>query len=306
MQTFSISVVQTQKLTNMNDTQQIEMVASSSAATANINPSPSPTILPVEPGISLGIRGETFDGITLEAIGLTLVAGFIIWTITVFAFGVAVMLKHTNIAPRCTARHSNTIWRSKKDIALDENRRRKREALVNNNLAGGESDGNGNIINNATLQAGNVSTRAQPSTSPKTGIGIEENNNGGMMSGGSAASTLTDPQSKTGTNNNLDYNNPINNEIMSNNPSPSSTTTSTQQQTQYYYTHPQDRGNPFLGWIPWTLHLSYDRMLRGIPGTGTRNRGMDGSFLGVNLDAIVLFRYNGAFFMLLFAKFIVC
>lgn len=288
----------------MNDTQQIEMVASSAAATSNINPSPSPTILPVEPGISLGIRGETFDGITLEAIGLTLVAGCIIWTITVFAFGVAVMLKHTNIAPRCTARHSNTIWRSKKDIASDENKRRKREALVNNNLAGGESD-NSNI-NNATLQAGNMSTRAQPSTSPKTGIDIEENNNGGMMSGGSTL-PLTDPQSKTGANNNFDYNNPINNEIMSNHPSPLSTTASTQQQTQYYYTHPQDRGNPFLGWIPWTLHLSYDRMLRGIPGTGTRNRGMDGSFLGVNLDAIVLFRYNGAFCLyVVVCQFIVC
>ncbi len=56
--------------------------------------------------------------------------------------------------------------------------------------------------------------------------------------------------------------------------------------------HPQDRGNPFLGWIPWTLHLSYDRMLRGIPGTGTRSKGMEGKLLGVNLDAIVLFRYH--------------
>ena len=59
------------------------------------------------------------------------------------------------------------------------------------------------------------------------------------------------------------------------------------------YTHPQDRGNPFLGWIPWTLHLSYDRMLRGIPGTGTRGGGMGGKLLGVNLDAIVLLRYHG-------------
>lgn len=59
--------------------------------------------------------------------------------------------------------------------------------------------------------------------------------------------------------------------------------------------HAQDRGNPFLGWIPWTLHLSYDRMLRGIPGTGTRDGGMGGKLLGVNLDAIVLFRYHGKF-----------
>ena len=60
-----------------------------------------------------------------------------------------------------------------------------------------------------------------------------------------------------------------------------------------YAVHPQDRGNPFLGWIPWTLRLSYDRMLRGIPGTGTRDGGMGGKLLGVNLDAIVLFRYHG-------------
>jgi hypothetical protein len=59
------------------------------------------------------------------------------------------------------------------------------------------------------------------------------------------------------------------------------------------YIHPQDRGNPFLGWIPWTLHLSYDRMLRGIPGTGTRDGGMGGKLLGVNLDAVVLFRFHG-------------
>ena len=57
--------------------------------------------------------------------------------------------------------------------------------------------------------------------------------------------------------------------------------------------HPQDRGNPFLGWIPWTLHLSYDRMLRGIPGTGTREKGMSGKLLNVNLDAIILFRFHG-------------
>ena len=41
-------------------------------------------------------------------------------------------------------------------------------------------------------------------------------------------------------------------------------------------------------------------MLRGIPGTGTRNKGMDGQLLGVNLDAIVLFRYNGTFLYISF------
>jgi hypothetical protein len=65
------------------------------------------------------------------------------------------------------------------------------------------------------------------------------------------------------------------------------------------YVHPQDRGNPFLGWIPWTLHLSYDRMLRGIPGTGTRDGGMGGKLLGVNLDAVVLFRFHGEWLQIL-------
>jgi len=54
----------------------------------------------------------------------------------------------------------------------------------------------------------------------------------------------------------------------------------------------QWRGNPFTGWIPWTLALSYDTMLRGVPGTGTRRRGLDGALLRVNLDAIVLFRFH--------------
>ena len=32
----------------------------------------------------------------------------------------------------------------------------------------------------------------------------------------------------------------------------------------------QDRGNPWFGWIRWTLRWSYETLLRGIPGTGTR------------------------------------
>jgi hypothetical protein len=55
----------------------------------------------------------------------------------------------------------------------------------------------------------------------------------------------------------------------------------------------QKRGNAFLGWIPWTLSLSYDTMLRGIPGTGTRKNGMGGSLLKLNLDSIILLRYHG-------------
>ena len=32
----------------------------------------------------------------------------------------------------------------------------------------------------------------------------------------------------------------------------------------------QHRGNPFLGWIRWTLKWSYETLLSGVPGTGTR------------------------------------
>jgi hypothetical protein len=51
-------------------------------------------------------------------------------------------------------------------------------------------------------------------------------------------------------------------------------------------------GNAWFGWIPWTLRLSYDAMLEGIPGTGTRENGHGGSMLKVNLDGIVLLRFH--------------
>ena len=54
----------------------------------------------------------------------------------------------------------------------------------------------------------------------------------------------------------------------------------------------QDRGSPLLGWITWTLGLTYDEMLRGVPGTGTREGGMAGSMLAVKLDGIVLLRFH--------------
>ena len=54
----------------------------------------------------------------------------------------------------------------------------------------------------------------------------------------------------------------------------------------------QDRGNPWLGWIPWTLSLTYDEMLKGVPGTGTRQGGLSGSMLQVNLDGIILLRFH--------------
>lgn len=57
--------------------------------------------------------------------------------------------------------------------------------------------------------------------------------------------------------------------------------------------HPcQYRGNPTLGWIFWVMRLTYETMLRGVPGTGTRDGGLSGSLLKVNLDGIVLLRFH--------------
>lgn len=55
----------------------------------------------------------------------------------------------------------------------------------------------------------------------------------------------------------------------------------------------QERGSATWGWYKWTLGLTYDTMLEGIPGTGTRNNGLDGKMLRVNLDQIVLLRFHG-------------
>ena len=250
----------------MNDTQEIENVFVAAATT------PSPTIAPIStPSLPAAIPGSVnaaarFNGITLEAIGVTLVGGLCIWTITVIAFGLAVMMKHTNIAPRCTARHSNTIWRSRKDILAEIN-------------------SNSGDVGTKKKKRGRRNKHKKDGASASTG----QNNISDVEHG--MPTTMPSPQDP-----------PIEMSTYISKQEQSSTETSTDASNSSYYSHPQDRGNPFLGWIPWTLHLSYDRMLRGIPGTGTRNKGMDGQLLGVNLDAIVLFRYNGTFYLYKFCS----
>jgi Late exocytosis, associated with Golgi transport len=49
---------------------------------------------------------------------------------------------------------------------------------------------------------------------------------------------------------------------------------------------------PAFGWIPWVLSIPYDTMLKGVPGTGTRDNGRSGVLLKLNLDAIVLLRFH--------------
>ena len=54
----------------------------------------------------------------------------------------------------------------------------------------------------------------------------------------------------------------------------------------------QDRGNAWVGWVFWVLKLSYDDMLSGVPGTGTRDGGLSGRLLRVNMDNIVMLRFH--------------
>lgn len=62
--------------------------------------------------------------------------------------------------------------------------------------------------------------------------------------------------------------------------------------------HVQYRGGPIFGWIFWVMGLSYEQLLEGVRGTGTRNGGMDGSMLRINLDGIILLRFHGEHFEL--------
>lgn len=54
----------------------------------------------------------------------------------------------------------------------------------------------------------------------------------------------------------------------------------------------QDRGKTVFGWFQWAMSLSYDTLLDGVPGTGTREEGLKGHMLKVNLDGIVIMRYH--------------
>lgn len=59
--------------------------------------------------------------------------------------------------------------------------------------------------------------------------------------------------------------------------------------------HVQYRGgSPFnpLAWATWCQSLSYETLLQGVPGTGTRHGGLHGTLLHVTLDGIVLLRLH--------------
>jgi hypothetical protein len=51
-------------------------------------------------------------------------------------------------------------------------------------------------------------------------------------------------------------------------------------------------GNYWISWIPWALNLSYQEMLDGIPGTGTRQNGHEGPLLKINMDGVILVKFH--------------
>lgn len=56
--------------------------------------------------------------------------------------------------------------------------------------------------------------------------------------------------------------------------------------------HAQNRGHVLFGWVKWVYSLSYETLLVGIPGTGTRQGGLAGTLLYVSLDGVVLVRFH--------------
>jgi hypothetical protein len=221
------------------------------------------------------------SGITLQAIGLTLGGGLCVSLVSVVAFGMAVMGRNRYIAPRCATRHPNTVWRSRRDMYGESSSSSSSSSSGgggNDGGAAGDDGGGGAVV----APGGGAGERPPPSPPCLRGNAVEtaiiDNDGGDNDDDGNGSPPRGKKDARChhgGGGGGCDD------------------PTSNSNSKSDYAVHPQDRGNPFLGWIPWTLRLSYDRMLRGIPGTGTRDGGMGGKLLGVNLDAIVLFRYHG-------------
>lgn len=47
-----------------------------------------------------------------------------------------------------------------------------------------------------------------------------------------------------------------------------------------------------FSWIFWSFQQTYPRLMDGIPGTGTRQKGWKGPKLKVNLDGIIMLKYH--------------
>ena len=307
------------------------------------------------------------------AVGFTCAGGMVVSLLALLLFGLAVKRRHVGVAPRCTARHPNTIYnpRAGRGRSATANMRRSRregrwlgwrivawltggglfgsggrsgekaqkakQARAEAREGGGggkgtakmglakrlalskrskntddtaESGGNPPIIHTssdesvetrrAAATTGSVSETSSIPSRIKYGGGKDRyapapavvNGKSGGKKGGRVDNSGISDLSKSRNNSNAMVDD---NSLLGNEDHGDGDGDDKGGEANYsggITSAIQWRGNPFTGWIPWTLALSYDQMLRGVPGTGTRRRGLDGSLLRVNLDAIVLFRFH--------------
>lgn len=223
---------------------------------------------------------------TLQAIGFTIAGGAAVSVLSFAAFGIAVRKRSINVAPRATARHPNVIfnpkagrWRSELMGRID-GKAREREMELRRSTSS-------RIVHRGKRDA--------------TAPGGKEAERGG--DGG--CETSTDSESNGSSRDRLrshrraDDDTAEEEETFADEDLEAQTMSrgngGTGDAAREDPLSVQERGDPTLGWIPWTLSLSYDEMMKGVPGTGTRNKGLGGQMLGVNLDAVVLFRFHGKF-----------
>ncbi len=192
---------------------------------------------------------------TLEAIGFTTAGSAIVAMGAFLFFSFAVRVGSPKVAPRCTARSQETIY----------NPKAKRKKSLFSFL----------FCWNKRRKTFSKNHKKDDSES---GIKIVKKIDPNTFSAGAGATGVNKKGERTNLgSNHADHNGKENDDEDDNKD------------------HVQYRGGPMLGWIPWTLSLSYEQLLKGVPGTGTRKNGMEGSMLKVNLDGIVLLRFHGKF-----------
>ena len=83
----------------------------------------------------------------------------------------------------------------------------------------------------------------------------------------------------------------------------------------YYHNQNKNKTNKYMdkltsfyptALIIWSYNLTYKQCLQGIPGTGTRNKGWEGPLLKVNLDGVILLKYQTLLFKISLLVAILC
>ncbi len=250
---------------------------------------------------------------TLNAIGFTTAGSAIVAMFSFLFFSVAVRIGSPKIAPRCTARPKETIFNPKAKrrrtlysycvtlvcccfpCCLRWKRKNGHHKKNDGESSGGNSGGGEDSTHRrqaeGTRQSSLSTTLAANTTKKHTidpkSFGIPQQQQQ-QQQDPMKKQQQQPPQEGGGTN----YGSGYAEYDDSGNPN--------QPDEENDKEHVQFRGGPMFGWIPWTLSLSYEQLLQGVPGTGTRKNGMEGSMLKVNLDGIVLLRFHGEFFVLFF------